>query len=136
MHLFFMINITCIQFNSLILPHTRYSLVFRLEKLARYQFRFCRAYSQGRTKESEVAQLCLTLCKSMDCGSTGSSVHGIFQAKIPEWAAISFYNSQGRVGDKSYVEKLACNSNKGVINMTMYIYVYEYLYIIISYLRV
>ena len=35
------------------------------------------------------AQSCLTLCDPMDCGLPGSSVHGIFQARILEWAAIS-----------------------------------------------
>ena len=38
--------------------------------------------------ESEVAQLCPTLCDSMDCNPPGSSVHGIFQAGILEWVAI------------------------------------------------
>ena len=33
---------------------------------------------------------CLTLCDSMDCSLPGSSVHGIFQARILEWVAISF----------------------------------------------
>ena len=37
-----------------------------------------------------VAQLCLTLCDPMDCSSPGSSVHGILQARILEWVAISF----------------------------------------------
>ena len=37
-----------------------------------------------------VAQLCLTLCNSMDGNSAGSSVHGIFQTEILEWVAISF----------------------------------------------
>ena len=37
-----------------------------------------------------VAQLCLTLCDPMDCSLPGSSVHGISQARIPEWLAISF----------------------------------------------
>ena len=36
------------------------------------------------------AQLCLTLCDSMDCSLPGSSVHGIFQARILEWVAVSF----------------------------------------------
>ena len=36
-----------------------------------------------------VAQLCLTLSDPTNCSLSGSSVHGIFQAKIPEWAAIS-----------------------------------------------
>ena len=37
-----------------------------------------------------VTQLCLTLCDPMDCSPPGSSVHGIFQARIMEWVAISF----------------------------------------------
>ena len=37
-----------------------------------------------------VAQSCLTLCDPMDCSPLGSSVHGIFQARILEWIAISF----------------------------------------------
>ena len=40
--------------------------------------------------ESEVAQSCPTLCNPMDCSLPGSSVHGIFQAIVLEWAAISF----------------------------------------------
>ena len=40
--------------------------------------------------ESEVAQLCLTLSNPMDCSLTGSSVHGIFQARVLEWGAIAF----------------------------------------------
>ena len=40
--------------------------------------------------ESEVAQSCPTLCDPMDCGPPGSSVHGIFQARVLEWAAIAF----------------------------------------------
>ena len=40
--------------------------------------------------ESEVAQLCLTLRDPMDCSPPGSSVHGIFQARVLEWSAIAF----------------------------------------------
>ena len=40
-------------------------------------------------KEGEVSQLCLTLCNTMDCSLPCSSVHGIFQARILEWVAIS-----------------------------------------------
>ena len=39
---------------------------------------------------SEVAQSCLTLCNPIDCSLPGSSVHGIFQAIVLEWIAISF----------------------------------------------
>ena len=42
--------------------------------------------------ESEVAQLCPTLSDPMDCSLTGSSVHGIFQARVLEWGAIAFSN--------------------------------------------
>ena len=40
--------------------------------------------------ESEVAQLCPTLCDSMDYSPPGSSIHGILQARILQWVAISF----------------------------------------------
>ena len=40
--------------------------------------------------ESEVAQSCLTLSDPMDCSLPGSSIHGIFQAKVLEWGAIAF----------------------------------------------
>ena len=43
-----------------------------------------------RKKEGEVTQSCLTLCDPMDCSLPGSSVHGILQATILEWVAISF----------------------------------------------
>ena len=40
--------------------------------------------------ESEVTQLCLTLNDPKDCSLPGSSVHGIFQARVLEWGAIAF----------------------------------------------
>ena len=40
--------------------------------------------------ESEVTQSCLTPSDPMDCSPTGSSVHGIFQARVLEWGAIAF----------------------------------------------
>ena len=42
--------------------------------------------------ESEVAQSCPTLHDPMDCSQPGSSVHGIFQARVLEWGAIAFSN--------------------------------------------
>ena len=38
--------------------------------------------------ESEVAQSCLTFSDPMDCSLPGSSIHGIFQARVLEWGAI------------------------------------------------
>ena len=40
--------------------------------------------------ESEVAQSCPNLRDPMDCSLPGASVHGIFQARVLEWGAISF----------------------------------------------
>ena len=40
--------------------------------------------------KSEVAQSCLTLSNPMDCSLPGSSIHGIFQARVLEWGAIAF----------------------------------------------
>ena len=42
--------------------------------------------------ESEVAQLCPTLCNPMDCSPPGFSVHGIFQARVLECVAITDSN--------------------------------------------
>jgi len=43
--------------------------------------------------QSEVAQSCLTPSNPMDCSLPGSSVHGIFQARVLEWGAIAFSNT-------------------------------------------
>ena len=43
-----------------------------------------------KKSESEVIQSCPTLCDPIDCSLPGSSVHGIFQARVLEWIAISF----------------------------------------------
>ena len=47
--------------------------------------------------ESEVAQSCPTLSYPMDCSLPGSSVHGIFQARVLEWGAIAFSVLQARL---------------------------------------
>ena len=40
--------------------------------------------------ESEAAQSCLTLSDPMDCSLPGSSIHGIFQARVLEWGAVAY----------------------------------------------
>ena len=49
--------------------------------------------------KSEVAQSCLTLSDPMDCSLPGSSIHGIFQARVLEWGAIAF-------SDIDYIRKI------------------------------
>ena len=48
-----------------------------------------------------VAQSCPTLCDFMDCILQDSSVHGVFQARIPEWVAISFSRESSDPGIES-----------------------------------
>ena len=60
--------------------------------------------------ESEVAQSCPTLSDPMDCSPPGSSVHGIFQARVLEWGAIAF--------SSVLTQDTAKKRNKGEINTT------------------
>ena len=48
-------------------------------------------------------QSCLSLCDPMDCNLPGSSVHGIFQARILEWVAISFSRGPSQPKDQTYI---------------------------------
>ena len=50
--------------------------------------------------ESEVAQSCLTLVTPIDCSLPGSS-HGIFQARVLEWVAISFSRGSSPPRDRT-----------------------------------
>ena len=68
----------------------------------------CQEQLQGPVlslSESEVAQSCPTLCDSTDCSLPGFSVHGIFQARILEWAAISFSRGSSRPRDQTQVSR-------------------------------
>ena len=56
-----------------------------------------------------VAQSCLTLCDSMDCTLPGNSLHGIIQARIPEWVGISFSRGSAQARDQTGV---SCISNR------------------------
>ena len=55
-------------------------------------------------KESEVTQSCLTLCDPMDCSLPGSTIHGIFRARVLDWVAISFSNNCGGWGTLATAE--------------------------------
>ena len=50
-----------------------------------------------------VTKLCQTLCNPMDCSLPGSSVHGIFQARILEWVAISSSRGSSQLRDQTHV---------------------------------
>ena len=65
----------------------------------------CITVMSGNTvyKESEVAQSCLTLCNPVDCSLPCFSIHGIFQARVLEWGAISFSRGYSRPSDRTWV---------------------------------
>ena len=55
---------------------------------------------------AEAAQSCLALCDPMDCSPPGSSLHGIFQAWILEWVAISFSRGSSPPRDHTRVSSI------------------------------
>ena len=64
-------------------------------------------WTQWRKEWSEVAQSCLTLCDPMDCSPPGFSFHGILQARILEWVAISFCRGSSQPRDQTRVSRIA-----------------------------
>ena len=60
---------------------------------------------EKKESESENTQSYPTLCDPMDCSLPGFSVHRIFQARVPEWVAISF--SRGSSRDRTQVSHIA-----------------------------
>ena len=59
--------------------------------------------------ESEVAQSCPTLSNPMDCSPPGSSIHGIFQARVLEWGAVAFSEAGSGPGIFSALDTLRFN---------------------------
>ena len=56
--------------------------------------------------EGEVAQSCPTLCDPVDRNLLGFSVHGILQARILEWTAISFSRGSSQTRDQTQVSRI------------------------------
>ena len=54
------------------------------------------------------AQSCLTLCDSRDGSPPGSSVHGIFQARVLEWVATSYSRRSSQPRDRTHVSCISC----------------------------
>ena len=61
---------------------------------------------ESEKKRKWSRSVCPTLCNTMDCSLPGSSVHGIFQAKILEWVAISFFRGSSRPRDWTRVSHI------------------------------
>ena len=67
--------------------------------------------------ESEVAQSCLTLSDPMDCSLPGSSIHGIFQARVLEWGAIAFSRIFSRSFFRSPLNSLYLKQKKNLSSL-------------------
>ena len=55
-----------------------------------------------------IPQLCPTLFETMNCSLSGSSAHGIFQARILEWVAISFSRGSSKRKDQTPISCVPC----------------------------
>ena len=64
--------------------------------------------------ESDVSQSCPTLCDPVDCSLPGSLVHGIFQARILEWGAISCSKGSSQPRDQTRVSHIAGRATREV----------------------
>ena len=58
-------------------------------------------------ERERVAPSCLTLCNPMDCSLSGSSIHGVFQARVLEWVAISFSRGSFWPRDQTQISLIA-----------------------------
>ena len=74
--------------------------------IGRWILYHCTTWEAQREREREVTQSCPTLCYLMDCSLPGSSVHGIFQAIVLEWIAVSFSKESSRPRDRTWVSHI------------------------------
>ena len=56
----------------------------------------------------KLLQSCPTLCDPMDYSPPGSSLHGVFQARILEWVALSFSRESSRPRDQTCISYVSC----------------------------
>ena len=76
------------------------------------------SHQDGMKERKElVAQSCPTLCNPMDCSAPGSSIHGIFQARILEYFAISFSRGSSQPRDQTWV---SCTAEKLFTNWAVW----------------
>ena len=57
--------------------------------------------------ESEITKSCPTLCNPMDCSLPVSTIYGIFQARTPDWVAVSFSRGSSWPRDRTQVSRIA-----------------------------
>ena len=72
-----------------------------------------------------VTQSCPTLCDPMDCSPPGSSVHGILQARIPQWVSISFSEGSSHPRDRSHISCVSCIGRWILYHCTTWLHFYS-----------
>ena len=90
-------------------PLNKQTIHFKMSKRTLFPKRKCSGQQEHEKMfsiVSEVAQLCQTLCDPTDCSLPGSSVHGIFQAIVLEWVAISFSRGSSQPRDWTWVSRI------------------------------
>ena len=91
----------------------RARFLFKLQLCSCWTYRLQQALNNqpsatGRAVCVLVAQLCPSLCNPMDCSLPGSSVHGILQARILEWFAISFSRGSSGPRNQTHISCVSC----------------------------
>ena len=101
-------HLTLWLIRQLIFPNPN-CMFFNLFTFSELQHLQCAAASGPHftRKHSEVAQLCPTLCNPLDCSLPGTSVHGIFQARVLEWVPIFFSRGSSWLRDRTQVSHIA-----------------------------
>ena len=80
-----------------------------------------------KKKWSEVAQSCPTLCNPVDCSLPGFSIHEIFQARVPEWVAISFSNKKKKQVEFMFMYFIETNISRILWKELRYYYTFFYI---------
>ena len=91
-----------------------------LSSLALFMNSECRTLHEGALMgkrafglvRAKLFHLCLTLCNPMDCSPPGSSVHGTLQARMLEWAAISYSRGSSWCRDRTSVAYVSCTGRQ------------------------
>ena len=86
------VSSTLIRTNRLLNVSLAKMCLFEISR--EWQFGVCK---HGVCVRAQSLQLCLTLCDPMDCSPPGSSVHGIFQARILEWVAMPSFRGSSNL---------------------------------------
>ena len=83
--------------------HTHLSSKFILSLFTLLNLNFLSKYKRVSCMRAKSFQSCLTLCDPIDCSTPGSSIHGIFQARILEWFAMPSSRESSQTRDQTHV---------------------------------